>query len=205
MLPDELAHSGNLGIAINDFFEMYHPGSMEPNEIQKEYIQRCKAIETGECYESIVLLLSHVKASRAREEKLEALGVLGGIIARVRAILEELHALTAGQLPSPAPKQNPRDFYGNHCYKCSRHLCYYFHEGFFEWESSSRAYQSARETILLHRNWLHKNVHRMEHGEGIEKAHEPIPSGPRGLCLEIPSREEASYDVSLQTLHEAVY
>ena len=130
MLPDELSHSGDLGIAINDFFEMYHPGSMEQNEIQKEYVQRCKAIETGDCYESIVLLLSHAKASRAREEKLEALGTLGEIIARVRAILEELHASTAGQLPSPAPKQNPKDFYGDHWYKCSRHLCYYFHEGF---------------------------------------------------------------------------
>jgi hypothetical protein len=130
LLPDDLAHSGDLGIAINDFFEMYHPGQMDQNESQKEYVQRCKTIEAGDCYESIVLLLSHAKASRLSEEKLEALGTLGITIARVRAILEELHLSTIGQVPGSTTAQNAKDFYGDHWYKCSRHVCYYFHEGF---------------------------------------------------------------------------
>jgi hypothetical protein len=127
LVPDDLSDSGDLGIAINDFFEMYHPGSVEQNEVQKEYAQRCKTVETGDCYKALWLLLSHAKASRLSEEKLEALGALGVIIGRVRAILEELHVSTAGQIP---PKQNPKDFYGDNWYKCSRHVCYYFHEGF---------------------------------------------------------------------------
>lgn len=130
---DDLRHSADLGIAINDFFEMYNPGPMEPNDAQKEYTQICKAIETADYYEPLVLLLSRTRTSRLAEEKVEALGTLGVIIARVRAMLEELNVLTtsqAAQVPDSAAKLTPKDFYGDNWYKCSRHACYYFHEGF---------------------------------------------------------------------------
>lgn len=130
---DDLSHSADLGIAINDFFEMYNPGPTESSDVQKEYVQNCKAIEKADYYEPLILLLYHAKTSRLDEEKLGALGTLGVIIARVRAMLEELYVLTTGQgvqAPDPSAKQNPKDFYGDNWYKCSRHACYYFHEGF---------------------------------------------------------------------------
>ena len=45
-------------------------------------------------YEPLVLFICHAKTSRLNEDKLEALGVLGVIIVRVRAMLEKLHGLT---------------------------------------------------------------------------------------------------------------
>ena len=130
---DELCHSADLRIAINDFFEMYNPGPMESSDVQKEYLQSCKSIEKADYYEPLVFLLCHAKTSRIKEEKLEALGALGVIVSRVRAILEGLYARTGGQgaqILDPSTKQNPNDFYGANWYKCSRHACYYFHEGF---------------------------------------------------------------------------
>ena len=130
---DDLCHSADLGIAINDFSEMYDPGPMESSDARKEYAQQCKSIEKADYYDPLLSLLYHTKTSRLAEEKLEALGSLGVIIARVRTMLEELHVSTSDQ-PVPIPghpvAQNPKDFYGDNWYKCSRHACYYFHEGF---------------------------------------------------------------------------
>jgi hypothetical protein len=131
--PDEVCHSHDLGIAINDFFEMYGPEPMESSDDFKEYIQNFKEIESAEYYEPLMSLLYHTKKSRLAEEKLEALGSLGVIMARVRAMLEDLHDSTNSQvvqISRPAPQQDFKDFYGDNWYKCSRHACYYFHEGF---------------------------------------------------------------------------
>jgi hypothetical protein len=127
MKPDDLSNSTNFGTSINDFFEMYHPGQ-QLFDSQKEYSQKCKTIEGGDCFESVVRLLSHAKASRLSREELDALGTLGSIVTRVRANLEERALASLGQVPSPDSKLT--DFYGDHWYKCSCHAGYYFHEGF---------------------------------------------------------------------------
>ena len=130
---DDLCHSADLGLTINDFFEMYNQGAIESSEAQKEYTQNCKSIENADYYGPLVSLLYHAKTSRLAEEKLEALGSLGVIMARVRAMLEELYVSTSGQavpIPGQTIVQGPKDFYGDTWYKCSRHACYYFHEGF---------------------------------------------------------------------------
>ena len=127
LTPEELCHSATLGIAINEFFEMHDPGPIQRRKVHEEYIPRCNAIETADCYEPLLLLLCHEKASRLAEEKLEALGPLGAIVNRVRTILEDLN--TSQSLDS-STVQNLKHFYGDSWYKCSRHACYYFHEGF---------------------------------------------------------------------------
>jgi hypothetical protein len=125
--PEDLRHSADLGIAINGFFEIYEPGPMQEDKAHKEFVRRYAAIETAECYEPVLLLLSHAKASRAAEEQLEALGLLGATITKVRTILQEL---SMSPTLDPSTKQNLKQLYGNNWYKCSRHACYYFHEGF---------------------------------------------------------------------------
>lgn len=124
---EDLRHSTDLGIAINSFFEMYEPGPVQQDKAHKDLVQRCAAIERAECYESILFLLSHAKASRVAEEQMEALGQLGATITKVRAILEELSVSPTLDLSG---KQSLKQFYGNNWHKCSRHACYYFHEGF---------------------------------------------------------------------------
>lgn len=125
--PQDLRHSADLGIAINEFFEMYDPGPIQNDKAHKEYVHRCELIETAECYEPLLLLLSLGKASRLTEEQLGALGPLGLTITRVRAILEEFNS---SMNSDESAKQRLKNFYGENWYKCSRHCCYYFHEGF---------------------------------------------------------------------------
>jgi hypothetical protein len=124
---EDLCHSAEFGIALNEFFEVYEPGEMKQDKWHKDLTQRCSAIETAQCYESLMLLLSHARASRVAEEQLKALGALGTIIVKVREMLGEL-----GSSPTqdPSTKQHLTQFYGENWYKCSRHACFYFHEGF---------------------------------------------------------------------------
>jgi hypothetical protein len=131
----DLANSTDLGAAVSEFFERYEPGPLQAPKTQKEYMDRCPAIQDAEFYELVILLLTHAKSSRIAEEKLEALGSLGKTIIRIRTTLEEL-----GKGIDPRPnssclladctKQNLTQFYGHKWYKCTRHACYYFHEGF---------------------------------------------------------------------------
>jgi hypothetical protein len=81
--PADLANSTFLGMAINEFFEMYEPGHVQVPKIQKEYIERSPRIQDAECYEPLLLLLTQAKASRIAEEKPEALGSLGQTIHKV--------------------------------------------------------------------------------------------------------------------------
>jgi hypothetical protein len=131
----ELGNSTDLGMAINEFFEMYEPSPTLVEKIRVDFMERCSAIEDADCYEALLMLLCHAKANRIAKEKLEALGPLGNNISKIRTVLEEL-----GKKPSPtstpnssqdgATQQTLQLFYGDKWYKCSRHACYYFHEGF---------------------------------------------------------------------------
>jgi hypothetical protein len=125
--PQDLHDSTDLPIAINEFFEMYDPGPMEVDKTYKEYLQLCDGIEKADCYEALLLLLSHEKASRLAKEKLEALGPLGVTVRRVRAMLE---GLSLSSTLDHHTMENLKNFYGENWYKCSRHACFYFHEGF---------------------------------------------------------------------------
>lgn len=132
----DLANSSDLGMAVNEFFEMYEPGPLQSEKIYKEYKERCSAVEDADCHGSLLLLLSHTKASRVAEEKLAALGQLGKTVTRIRAILEEMDTnKTLSAAPDHTPldartKRSLQEFYGENWHKCSRHACHYYHEGF---------------------------------------------------------------------------
>jgi hypothetical protein len=133
--PIELGNSTDLGMAINEFFEMYEPGPTQVEKIRKDFMERCSAIENAECYEPLLLLLCHAKANRIAKEKLEALGPLGSTIFKIRAVLEELGKKpslnsTPNSFLDGTTQEGLQLFYGDRWYKCSRHACYYFHEGF---------------------------------------------------------------------------
>jgi hypothetical protein len=114
-------------MAVNEFFEIYEPGSMLQDEVNKKYVQRFAAIETAESYESIILLLSRAHMSRLAENQLEALGPLSKTISKVRAILTGLGSSASTDI---SLKDKLLQFYGHNWYKCSHHACYYFHHGF---------------------------------------------------------------------------
>jgi hypothetical protein len=131
---DHLRHLADVGIVLNQFFEIYRPGLIaidkgkkEYDEAHKYYVQRCDALQAGECYDPLISLLSHAKAGRLTEEQLDALGPPGITVKKVRLILEELslpHALDM------IKAQKLKDYFGDKWHKCPHHACYYFHEGF---------------------------------------------------------------------------
>lgn len=125
--PEDLSHSADLSTAVNEFFEAYEPGLMVQDDANKKYLQRFAAIEAAESYESIILLLITAYRNRSTEDQLEALGRLGKTITKVRAILEELGS---SAMTDQLLTRNLQQFYGHKWYKCSRHMCFYFHEGF---------------------------------------------------------------------------
>lgn len=124
---EDLTHSAELGIALNEFFEMYEAESANKDKLRDELVKRCEKLANAECYQTLVSLLSHARMSRLSEEQLEALGLLRGTIVKVRDILREISFSTN---LDPSTKQSLEQFYGNKWYKCSRHACFYFHEGF---------------------------------------------------------------------------
>jgi hypothetical protein len=127
LTADDIGPSTQLGGAINEFFELYEPGPEIEDCFHEEYLQRCSALENADCYESLLLLLVHAKTRRRAEEKLEAVDILGQMTMKVRKVLE---GLGSGPTLDVALKQKLQQFYGDKWYKCSRHACYYFHEGF---------------------------------------------------------------------------
>lgn len=124
---DDLRHCADLGRALNSFYEIQEPELGEKDKPNQELANRCTKLRTAECYDILVLLLSHAKSGRDAEEQINALGLLGVILSRFRDTLQELSpTLNIGT------NQNLKQFYGDHWYKCSRHACFYFHEGFAE-------------------------------------------------------------------------
>ena len=72
-------------------------------------------------------LLAETKGLRAQNETLAAMGALGGIVNRVRCTIEQFI-----DAPNPDPEsiQEMKRYYGFNWYKCPKHSCFYFHEGF---------------------------------------------------------------------------
>ena len=72
-------------------------------------------------------LLAETRGLRAQDETLAALGVLGDVVNKVRSTIEHF----IGTLdPEAESKQEMKRYYGFNWYKCPKHPCFYFHEGF---------------------------------------------------------------------------
>jgi hypothetical protein len=122
LASDDLTNSSSFGMAINAFIEMWGPVQKEHGEMYLKLAKINTAIGKAECYEDLLLLLCEAKSGRVVEEELEGLGFLRTIIAKVATALKDL---------STSPNsESLKQFYGNNWYKCTRHACYYFHEGF---------------------------------------------------------------------------
>jgi hypothetical protein len=136
VVKDDLLGSADLGIALNQIFEIFQPGFTRDDKEKKEYekasknyMQRCATLESSDCFHEIISLLSHAKASRLCREQLDGLGPPGTTIKEVRMMLEELSLPQALELSG---KQKLKDYFGDKLHKCPHHACYYFHEGFLQ-------------------------------------------------------------------------
>ncbi|KAH7336622.1 hypothetical protein BKA65DRAFT_37368 [Rhexocercosporidium sp. MPI-PUGE-AT-0058] len=130
MLTDVVDKDDGLDSAINDFSEAYGSVETGASDIKTELRDRCQHLKDTDVYDNILLLLSHTRTIRSKEETISALGVLGTVISKTRFTLEKLQAATlSGTLPVSI-KANLEQYYGTNWFKCLRHSCIKFHEGF---------------------------------------------------------------------------
>lgn len=87
--------------------------------------ESCKAAEHQASFETFLVLIAHSRDSRAKGESLEGLGKLGIVMTSVRQNMESLV-----QTQDSTFVESLFTFYGKLLFRCSRHACHYFHEGF---------------------------------------------------------------------------
>ena len=71
-------------------------------------------------------MVKQTRTTRTNDEGLNALGTLGDIMGKVRIGMEQL----AGTLSSDDLAKEMETYYGRNWFKCPKHPCFYFHEGF---------------------------------------------------------------------------
>ena len=179
---------------------MYEPRPMQQDKTYKELIERCSAIENAKCCEPLLLLLSHVKACRIAEEKLKALGALREMITKTRTILEELGTCTTLDIVTT---QNLKQFYGDKWHICSRHACYYFHEGFANERGLSRHINRHEKPFCCTEvGCIRMYVHRMSTEKELKRHMSQYHPDPEVFSWKFPHIKNRllSYSVSIAAL-----
>ena len=87
--------------------------------------ERCKEATHQASFETFVALIAYTRDLRAKNDSLDGLGNLGTVLTTVRENLERLI-----KTQNSTSTQQLARFYGSLLFKCPRHICYYFHEGF---------------------------------------------------------------------------
>jgi hypothetical protein len=98
-------------------------------DIPQDMRNRCSNFRDRKYFETMLQLLANERKSRIGDERLSALGEVGNILSRIRAILEDFdrsNSLTV------AEDEKLNFYYGSNRKKCLFHTCYYFHEGFLD-------------------------------------------------------------------------
>jgi hypothetical protein len=124
---DDLKDLDKLAPVCEEFASEYGPTDAEEFDgvSAQRLRERCKEATHQASFETFVSLIAYTRDLRAKNNSLDGLGNLGTVLTTVRENLERL----IGTQNSTATQQLAR-FYGSLLFKCPRHICYYFHEGF---------------------------------------------------------------------------
>jgi hypothetical protein len=91
--------------------------------------ERFYRIKDTEYANTMIQLLDHTRKSREADESFAGLEAIGEVVRRSRSILENLNFHQTASLPADS-REKLEVYYGNNWYKCPRHTCFYFHEGY---------------------------------------------------------------------------
>ena len=127
--PEDLGDLDLLGPISEDFLALYSPEDQPEDGESYSLETKCQQVEDSESFDTIKVLIKHAKQSRDQNEDIAALGKLGSAISQIRLAMETL--LRSG-IAGTTSKQHLHTYYGPHGFKCPRHLCFYFHEGFLD-------------------------------------------------------------------------
>jgi uncharacterized C2H2 Zn-finger protein len=124
---DDLEDLDKLAPICEEFSSEYGPADADESigtSIQT-LRERCKEAKHQASFETFVALIAYARDLRRKSDSLKGLGNLGSVLLSVRAALEQLI-----KTQDSASLKTLTRFYGNFLFKCPRHQCYYFHEGF---------------------------------------------------------------------------
>ncbi|KAL8789346.1 MAG: hypothetical protein Q9195_006873 [Heterodermia aff. obscurata] len=127
-----ITYDKDLIVAVKEFSERYvnQLGEREETpEIVTGYLNNDGPVDY------LSPLLAETKGMRAQDETLAALGPLGDVVKRVRSTIEQFIDTANHDAESI---QDMNRYYGLNWYKCPKHPCFYFHEGFHSAELRDR-------------------------------------------------------------------
>lgn len=117
----------SLNSALKHFCEKYEVDGESNSVIWQGPMHNQRATTKNVLFELIGPLINEAKTKRAQDENVTALGILGAAMLARRAIVEQL----AGSLSIGSDTRKDFEcYYGQNWYKCPKHPCFYFHEGF---------------------------------------------------------------------------
>jgi len=115
----------DLAVSFTEFYESCRDETLVEYDTQQEYPVHSQHTNDSKDIKEMVQLCNYARKIRNIDQGLTALGRFGQIVRRSRSILEELSQSMIG-----ASKEKIQEYYGNNCYRCPYHGCFYFHEGF---------------------------------------------------------------------------
>jgi hypothetical protein len=135
---DDMEDLDNLAPICEEFSSEYGPpdANMSIGLSIQSLRDRCKKADHQASFETFLMLIAYTRDLRAKRNSLDGLGNLGSILTSVRENLERLI-----KTQDSASIQTLSMFYGDLLFKCPRHICYYFHEGFADSRSRDQHIQ----------------------------------------------------------------
>jgi hypothetical protein len=152
----------DISSAINDYFNAFGSADAGEEDIPQELKNQSADIEGAKYYKELLLLVSSARKLRSNAETFSGLGELGALINKNRTVLESM--CSSGFL-DPAIKTKLDEYYGGNWYKCPRHACYYFHEGFANAANRDNHVNRHEKPFVC----TAPNCTRMYHGFSTEK------------------------------------
>jgi hypothetical protein len=124
---DDLEDLDKLAPICEEFSSEYGPSDADTSVgvSLQSLRERCKKAGHQASFETFVALIAYARDLRGKKNSLDGLGNLGSILTSVRENLERLIKTEDSASILALSK-----FYGDLLFKCPRHMCYYFHEGF---------------------------------------------------------------------------
>ena len=116
---------GDLAFTIDDYTTKYGGHVLEQDTLLQP-MSDPESSSSSSLQEITRTLVKQTRAARINHEGLSALGTLGDIMRNVRIVIEQL----TGKSTSDDVAKEMETYYGRNWFKCPKHPCFYFHEGF---------------------------------------------------------------------------
>lgn len=117
----------DLQSAINGFYTTYGAGETKKPDVPNDLEEKCSRVFDPECTIQCLLIITNARISRKTDDQWGGLGKTGKALARIRSSLESLADSPTLELET---KLRLVGYYGSKWFKCPKHSCLFFHEGF---------------------------------------------------------------------------